>query len=371
MSDLSKILANLPPEKRAQLLAKLRKGEKENSAVKKVDLLKDFAFRFQSATAFDFHLSEVEIGDPGPDQVQIRAKAAALNFRDVMIASLLYPSSPGVPSNMGSDYSGVILKTGSEVTELKPGDEVISLHPGHMEEDNSVRDNCHFTNRFNVHKDCVSPKPKNISFEEAACIPTVFLTSYLGLVEMARIQSGEKLLIHTATGGVGLSAIEIARWKQAEIFASAGTPEKREFLQKMGIQKVSDSRSTEFADQLTAEGISLDVILNTLGGDAMTRGMKLLGPFGRFIHLDKKDIAVDYPLPMGLFINGISFHFLDISLLLREPALMKKALVQLVQLFEDGILHPVQYNAFPVQELKQALSTLSRGTHIGKLVVQY
>ncbi|MDT7830901.1 zinc-binding dehydrogenase [Flavobacteriaceae bacterium S356] len=370
MNDFLKKIKSLPPEKQAELLAKLTKS-KNKTVKKEVDLSKNFEYTFNSETPFDFGLRQIEISDPGPDYVQIRAKASSLNFRDVMIASKQYPSSPGVPTNMGSDYAGIVEKVGSNVTNLKPGDEVISIHIGHTENDETLRDNCHFIKTFNVHKECVCLKPKNLSFVEASCIPTVFLTAYIGLIKLGRLSASENLLIHTASGGVGLSAVQIAKWKDATIYATAGTVEKRDHLKKEGIEYVYDSRSTEFAQALNSEHIEMDIVLNTLAGELMFESIKLLNPFGRFIHIDKKDIAKDTSFGMKLFSNGIVFQFLDISLLFLNPTLMNSSLQEIVALFEKEAFKPIFHTVYPVKDLKKAITAMSRGTHIGKLVVKY
>ncbi len=370
MADLSKTLANLPPGKRSQLLARLRAKTANNQSTPAINFERNFTYRFKSEVPFDFYPEQIEIKDPDPGCVQIRAQVAALNFRDVMIAANLYPSSPGVPTNMGSDYAGVVEKVGSGVSAFRPGDEVIALHVGHVE-NGLVEDNCHFIKIFNVFAECVCRKPENVSFAEAACIPTVFLTAYIALVQLADLKATEKVLIHTAAGGVGLAAIRIAQWLGAEIYATAGTDKKRQFLQDMGVAEVFDSRSSAFAEAIQSSGISLDVVLNSLSGELMTESIKLLGPFGRFIHIDKKDVSVNSPLPMGLFINGISFQFLDISLLFKNPALMNRSLQDLVSHFENNDFKPIEHTVFPAAELKKALTNLSRGTHIGKLVLEY
>ncbi len=370
MSELSRILANLPPEKRSQLLAKLNASSDKGANRKEIDYSGNFEFKFNSETPFDFAAVQTDIPDPEPDCIQIRAKASSLNFRDVMIASKLYPASPGVPTNMGSDYSGIVEKVGKNITGFKKGDEVLSLHAGHLEK-GSVRDNCHFIKVFNVHKSCVCHKPKHLTFEEAACVPTVFLTAYIGLVELAKLSESDRVLIHTASGGVGLTALQIARWKGSEIYATAGTPEKRQFLSDAGIENVYDSRSPEFAREIESKKVTMDVVMNTLSGDLMMKSVSLLGPFGRFIHIDKKDIAENTSFPLGLLKNGISFQFLDISLLFRNPELLNRSLRNIVDLFDKKELKPIHYNAFPVNELKKAINTLSRSKHIGKIVVNY
>lgn len=369
MSELNKIIANLSPEKRAQLIAQLSRSG--NKARKEVDFTTNFAFQFNSDAPFDFSPFQTSVDDPGQDYVQIEAKASSLNFRDVMIALKQYPSSPGVPANMGSDYAGVVTKTGDNVTEFKPGDEVISLHVGHSDRDGSIRDNCHFIKTFNVHKNCVSFKPCNVSFEEACCIPTVYLTSYIGLVHLGNLKASDNVLIHTASGGVGLSALQIARWKDATVFATAGTEEKRNYLRDTGITNIYDSRSALFAPAIASSGQKIDVVLNTLSGKLMTESLKLVRPFGRFIHIDKKDIAQNTPLNMGLLVNGIAFQFLDISLLFLNPRLMNQSLKEIVSLFENESFRPIHYSAFPVKDLKKAINVISRATHIGKIVVTY
>jgi len=370
MSDLAATIANLPPEKRAELIARLKAGRGAPTPKAEFDYSQNHEYRFRSDAPFDLVPAPFEAGDPDPDCVQIEARAASLNFRDVMIALRIYPASPEVPSNMGSDYAGVVTRVGSAVTRFKPGDEVIAMNIGHVE-GGRIRANSHFARRLNIYEMCVFPKPRGLGFAEASLIPTVYLTAWLALVYCARLERGEKVLIHTATGGVGLAAIELANDIGAEILATAGTPEKRAFLAARGIAHVGDSRTASFAAELRAAGKTPDVVLNTLAGDLMFESLALLGPFGRFVHVDKKDIAADTPLPLGRLIQGLAFHFLDISLLLRNPCQLEGAMGALVELFEAGRIRAIEHRRYRPHEVKQAITDLSRGTHIGKLVVEY
>ncbi|MCB0665924.1 MAG: zinc-binding dehydrogenase [Saprospiraceae bacterium] len=371
MSDLSNVIANLTPEKKAALIARLKSGNQNRIKKPEIDFEGNFEYQFQSETPFDYKVVQTEVGDPGPDFVQVEAKASSLNFRDVMIASRMYPASPGVPSNMGSDYAGTVVKVGSNVKDVKVGDEVIVLNIGHVNEQGVVRENCHFIKTFNVYKYCVCPKPKALSFEAASCIPTVYLTSYIALIELAKIQKGERVLIHMASGGVGLSAVQLAQWSDATIFATAGTPEKREYLRSIGIQQIFDSRSNEFVEGILSQGQEMEVVLNTLSGGLMLQSMCLMAPFGRFIHIDKKDIAGNTPLPMQFFSHGLSFQFLDVSLLFKKPALIRERLKCVVSLFDEYEFQPIHHQVFNIRDLKKAVTTMSRGTHIGKIVVSY
>jgi NADPH:quinone reductase-like Zn-dependent oxidoreductase len=315
---------------------------------------------------------EAVTAPPPAGYVQVKAKAASLNYRDLMIAMGQYPEAPGVPSNMGSDYSGVVTAVGEGVTEFKPGDEVIALSAGTFI-DGIVQPGSHFISIFNVNRLQLVRKPGVLDFNQAATLPTVFLTAFSALVRLGSIREGESALIHTATGGVGLAALEIARWKKARIFATAGSKEKREFLAGKGIETPMDSRTTAFGNEIMSMtgGKGVDLVLNTLSGDAMLKGLEILSPFGRFIQVDKKDIALNTLLPMGLFRNGITFSVLDISLYLLQPAMLTEQLQEICRLYEEGVFAPLPLQTWPITRLKEALTAMSRSKHIGKLVITY
>jgi len=331
-----------------------------------------FAFDPGHPGTLNFSIREAGVADPPAGYVQVRAKAAGLNYRDLMIAMGQYPEAPGVPSNMGSDYAGVVTRVGAGVEGIRKGDEVIALSAGTFI-NGKVQPDSHFINLFNLSELQVVPKPQFLSFTEAAALPTVFLTAFSGLIRLANLTEGESVLIHTATGGIGFAALEIAAWKKAKIFATAGSPEKREFLKQKGVLHPMDSRSVAFGDEIMelTQGSGVDVVLNTLSGDAMMRGMEILSPFGRFIHIDKKDIARNTLLPMGLFRRGMTFAALDISLYLVQPRKLKEQLLEIVALFNAGIFKPIPCVTYPVQQVKEALNALSRSKHIGKLVLLY
>ncbi len=172
---------------------------------------------------------------PGPGQVEIRVRATGLNFRDVLNVLDLYPGDPGP---LGGECAGEITAVGPGVERFKPGDAVVALAPAS------------FATYALTLAEFVALKPQHLSFEEAATIPICFLTAELALRRLGRLQPGERVLIHAASGGVGLAAIQIARQVGAEIFATAGNPRKREYLRSLGIEHVMDSRSLEFAPQI-------------------------------------------------------------------------------------------------------------------------
>jgi NADPH:quinone reductase-like Zn-dependent oxidoreductase len=376
--ELLKKIAGLSPEQKKAFLRRLgySSGKSEEEAGKaaqnKQPEFDSFSCDFGNPGSLNISFREAVAADPPAGYVQVNTKASGLNYRDLMIAMGQYPEAPGVPSNMGSDFAGVVTRVGPGVEGIREGDEVITLSAGTFI-DGKVQPQSHFINVFNVSELQVVPKPSALTFVEAAAIPTVFLTAFSGLVRLANLTEGESVLIHTATGGVGLASLEIASWKKAEIFATAGSPEKREFLKQKGIRHPMDSRSVAFGDEIMelTGGRGVDVVLNTLSGDAMMKGIEILSPFGRFIQIDKKDIVRNTLLPMNLFRRGITFTVLDISLYLIQPRKLKEQLLEIVALFDAGVFKPIPCQTFPLAQIKEAMNTLSRSKHIGKLVLTY
>ena len=382
MKDLSQIIANLTPEKRDALLQKLRSSQGGNTTIltKKevVEEAIEEGDNFYMAISSPGNLQSIKqikqaILPPRFDQVQIKVKAASLNFRDLMMALNMYPATPGVASVMGSDFSGIITAVGEEITEYKIGDEVICLSAGSLTHEESLDPDSHFAAYTNIKSNQVTKKPKNISWEEAACLPTVFLTSYYSLMNIANLKKGERVLIHTASGGVGQSAIQIAKWMKAEIFVTAGTDLKRDFLKSIDFEAPMDSRSLVFEKQIMErtnnEGI--DVILNTIAGEAGDAGLRILRDFGRFVQIDKKDIANNNTIQLGEFNKGLSYCAFDLGLFYLNPELMKQLFDKVSNHFRDENFKPITYNSYNIKDLGAAFIEFSRAQHIGKIVLTY
>lgn len=379
MDKITERITKLSPEKRALLLKKLKTHQQQEEG----DLLPPRAGGKSSFTLAEDENLRCKIATPGnlgnlsfqkvprippaPDQVQIKAKAVGINFRDLMIALGIYPPTPNMPSNMGTDYVGIVVAVGQEVDQFKPGDEVIALTGRHLTPDD------HFSVYINVFPVEVVTKPANMNFEEAAGVPTVFLTTYYALHHQACLAKGERVLIHSATGGVGLAAIQVARWCGAEILATASTPEKREHLKSMGINHPMDSRSLDFARQVMeiTNGEGVDVILNSLAGAAVQKGLEILKPFGRFLEIDKREIYLDSSLKLGCFNKGLTFTAVDLGLFLSHPPRLKSLLLELVDHFSAGTFKPLPHRTFPVLKSGDALTYMSKAQHIGKIVLSY
>ena len=243
---------------------------------------------------------------------------------------------------------------------LEPGDAVMGMAPGALGSQSTTA-SC-----------LLVKKPRDLSFEEAATIPTVFLTAWYALARLARLRQGERVLIHAATGGVGLAAIQIARDVGAEIFATAGSHAKRDHLRSLGIEHVMDSRSLAFADQISelTHGGGVDVVLNSLTGEAIERGIACLRPYGRFVEIGKMDIYSNNSLPLGRFRQNLTYFAVDLDRLCAErPELVGEMLRELQSRFESGSFHPLPRHDFEMPQLEDAFRLMAQARHIGKIVV--
>lgn len=378
MTPLAERLARLSPEQRARLAQQLTTGAARPAPARPPEAERRSYRNYGVALAAPGNFAGLRFREmprtpPGPGQVQVEAKAVSLNFRDLMIAMGRYPASPGVPSLMGSDYAGVVTACGPGVTRFREGDRVVALSAGTVAADGTLQSDAHLVAVPTLVEDQVAPMPDGMSFESAAGIPTVFLTSYYALCTVARLQRGERVLIHSATGGVGLSAIAIARWVGAEIFATAGTPEKRAMLATLGIDGAMDSRSSRFADEILERtgGEGIDVVLNTLSGDGAARSLDLLRFFGRFLQVGKADIAEGTLLNLAPFAKGLTYAAIDLSLFMREPGRLAGLLREVMEHIRQGHFAPVPTTPFPIDRIGDALTLMSRYQHTGKLVLLY
>jgi acyl transferase domain-containing protein/acyl carrier protein len=297
--------------------------------------------------------------ETGPGQVEIQVHAVGLNFKDVMIAMGLLPDEAldgGYTGKaLGMECAGTIIAVGEGVD-----DAVMTSAPG------ALQTNLTVDARFVVRK------PAHISFEEAATIPITFLTAYYSLHYLARMQAGDRVLIHAAAGGVGLAAIQLAQRAGAEVLATAGTPAKRDLLRALGVEHVMDSRSLAFAGEVMERtgGRGVDIVLNSLAGEAIPKSLSVLSPYGRFIEIGKRDIYEDSKIGLRPFRNNLSLFAVDLDkLCAQRPELVQSFLRDVMRGFEDGSLHPLPHRVFPVGEVVNAFRHLAQAKHTGKVVV--
>jgi acyl transferase domain-containing protein/NADPH:quinone reductase-like Zn-dependent oxidoreductase/acyl carrier protein len=312
----------------------------------------------------DLALRACDRSKPGKAQVEIEVLAAPLNFKDVAKAMHLLgdASLEGTFSGtqLGLECAGRIVALGEGVTDFQVGDEVVCLAPAS------------FASHVIADVRAVAKKPAGMTFEEAATLPVVYLTVYYGLHHLARLQPGERVLIHAATGGVGLAAIQYARLVGAEIFATAGSPEKRALLHALGVQHVMDSRSLDFADEVLAKtgGEGVDVVLNSLGGEALVRSIGLLRECGRFVELGKRDLEFNAKVGLRPFLRQLSFFAVDLDrLVASRPDVSTRLFAEVMALIDSGKLRPLPHIVYPVGRVREAFRILLKARHIGKVVL--
>jgi acyl transferase domain-containing protein/NADPH:quinone reductase-like Zn-dependent oxidoreductase/SAM-dependent methyltransferase len=303
---------------------------------------------------------------PGPGEVEIEIHAAALNFKDVMLAMGLLPEAVPDPQRvgdlLGGDGAGKVTAVGEGVEGLRVGDEVLAIFPsGGALGSHAVTD-----------ARLAAKKPGWLNWEEAASLGVAFTTVYYTLRHLARLRADERVLIHAGTGGVGLAAIQVARLIGAEVFATAGTEEKRQFLRDLGIRHVLDSRSLSFAEEVLERtgGEGVDVVLNSLAGEAISRGLAVLRTGGRFLEIGRRDIDSDTRVGLRPFRKNLSFFSADVARLLNEDPDMAAILSgEYLRDLEAGRLHRLPLRTFPFAQAAEAMRHLMKAQHMGKVVL--
>ncbi|MGJ7909294.1 SDR family NAD(P)-dependent oxidoreductase, partial [Actinopolyspora sp. H202] len=290
-----------------------------------------------------------------PGCVRIAVRAGGVNFRDVLTAMDMYP---GDAQPLGFEGAGVVTEVAEDVADLAPGDRVVGF----------------FASAFaplavaDARK--VRPLPAGVSFAEAATVPVVFLTASYALDQLARVTSGERLLLHSAAGGVGQAAIQLARLRGLEVFATAG-PAKWDELRALGLPEdhIASSRDTEFETAFTTAtgGEGVDVVLNSLADEKVDASLRLLSPGGRFVEMGKTDIREAEELRERH--PGVSYRAFD---LLEEvdPARLGAMLDEVLADMARDRLRPLPCRAVDLRDAHEVFRTMAQGGHTGKLVLQ-
>lgn len=302
--------------------------------------------------------------EPGANGVVVNVRAVGLNFRDVMWAMNMLPeealeggfSGPG----LGIECAGVVARVGNSVTSVVPGQRVLCFGP-----------QC-FASQVVTTADAVAPMPEEWTFAQAATVPVAFFTAWYAIKQLGQMQAGERLLIHGAAGGVGLAAIQIAFGLGLEVYATAGSEDKRHLLRLLGVEHVYDSRSLSFRDAILADtgGQGVDAVLNSLAGEGMDQSLRLLKPFGRFLELGKRDFYGDTPLHLRPFRNNVSFFGIDVDQLMKSrPQLGQTLFKEIMQHFADGAWQPLPFMEYAGSEVETAFRAMQQSRHVGKIVV--
>jgi acyl transferase domain-containing protein/short-subunit dehydrogenase/acyl carrier protein len=303
----------------------------------------------------NLRLTETEVPPPDEGYVQVRVEAAGLNFRDVLNVLGLYPGDPGP---IGGDFAGIVTQLGSGVTGLEVGQRVYGFMQGA------------FASRFNVPIQLLAPLPDGLGAVAAATIPAAALTARLAF-DWAQLKPGDRVLIHAASGGVGLAAIQMAQQHGAIVFATASTY-KRATLRKLGVEYVYDSRSTDFADQILADtdGAGVDVVLNSLTNEGFVEAtVRATAQNGRFAEIAKRDIWT--PEQMTAARPDIAYEVVALdATTLQNPERIRSLLGEVSDGLASGEWMPLPAEIYPLTEARTAFRRMQQARHIGKIVLR-
>ncbi|MGW2228640.1 SDR family NAD(P)-dependent oxidoreductase [Streptomyces formicae] len=289
----------------------------------------------------------------GEGKVRVEVRAAGINFRDILIALGMVANDARPP---GGEGSGIVLETGPGVTGIAPGDRVMGLLPEGVGPV-TVAD-----------QRVLTRMPRGWTFAQAAGIPVVYLTAYYGLKDLAGVRRGESLLLHAATGGVGLATLQLAEHWGLTVYGTA-SPGKWRVLRDRGLpdERVASSRDLDFEDRFreATGGRGVDVVLNSLAQEYVDASLRLLAPGGRFIEMGKTDIREAAEVESAY--PGIRYQAFDV--LDAGPERVKEMLEELRELFESGALAPLPSTAWDIRRAPEAFRFLSQARQIGKVVL--
>ncbi|MGW0770453.1 SDR family NAD(P)-dependent oxidoreductase [Streptomyces sp. NPDC002676] len=288
----------------------------------------------------------------GPREVRLAVRAAGLNFHDVVVALGLLPGE----TDLGGEGAGTVTAVGSEVRDLAPGDRVLGLLT-HAFGPVAVTD----------HR-LLAKIPEGWSFEQAASVPVAFLTAHYALFELAGLRSGESVLVHAATGGVGMAAVQLAKHRGARVFATA-SERKWPVLRSAGLDgaHIASSRSLDFERQFadTTAGQGVDVVLNSLAGEFVDASLRLLRPGGRFVEMGKTDVRDDGEVRAGH--PEVGYRAFDLNEV--GPDRIQEMLAEVMDLFRAGALALPRRTTWDVRHAVAAFRFMSQARHTGKIVL--
>ncbi|PYH86223.1 fatty acid synthase S-acetyltransferase [Aspergillus uvarum CBS 121591] len=302
----------------------------------------------------------------GPEDVAIEVHATGLNYNDV-ITSMGMQSDQATPDalsgdNLGMEVAGVVTRVGASVSGMEVGARVMARVTNGL--GGSVV----------VNHQLVVPVPPMISLAEASCLPMAYMTAYYALVYLGRLQEGESILIHSGAGGVGIAAIQVAKLFGARIYATAGNPQRRSWIQAIeGVEAVFDSRSVTFCDDVkkVTYGKGVDLVLNSSNGNIFSQSIACLAPFGRCLQLGKSDVYRNMRVGLQPLRKNCTLFVVDVdSLPVQKPELHRQLLLEVSNLLNQGKLLPLPVTRFPFAEFPKALKSLSRSSAIGKVAVE-
>ena len=334
-----------------------------------------FLKKYGSATdSFEFR----EVPDPvaGPGQVLVKVAFSGLNFADVMAVKGLYKEAPPLPCILGYDVAGTISAIGDGVTGFQLGDPVIAATRFGGYAEKAITD-----------ARAVTKIPATWNPANAIALTTQYCTAFFSASEMVNLHKGDKVLVQSAAGGVGIALVQYARYKGCEVFGTAGSEEKLEYIKQLGVDHPINYTKEDFAGVINKKtnGYGVDVIFDAVGGASVSKGIKLLAAGGRLVCYGASVLSNKTGLAkLGA---GLAFGFYHPAMLMmpsksiigvnmlkiadRKPAMMQHCLQSVVELAEQGIFVPKDSIVFPAGEIAKAHELLANRKTMGKVVLKW
>lgn len=311
-----------------------------------------------------FAIQEIEDPSPGPEEALVAVTATALNRADLLQRRGRYPVPVGIRGDVpGLEMAGTVIAVGDRVTACKPGDRVMALLGGGG-----------YGSRVAVHERMLMPVPDQLTFEQAASIPEVFLTAFDAMFLQCELQPGERFLVHAAGSGVGTAAIQMASVIGCETFGTAGSDDKLSKAAGLGLNVGVNYHTADFAEVIAASttGRGVDVILDVIGAEYWARNLQSLAPRGRMVivgTMSGSRLEVDLGALMG---KRLRVH----GTMLRSRALEEKATLtqqfarRMLPLIAAGRIIPVVDRVYPLEQVSEAHRYMESNANFGKIVLQ-
>jgi len=303
-----------------------------------------------------------EIPEPtfSEDEVLIQVKAAGINFPDLLIIQGKYQARPKRPFSPGSEVSGIVLSVGKNVTKFKAGDRVAAVtFIGGYAEQVAAKESFTF------------PMPESMSFEEAAGFHVTYQSSYFGIVRRAALKPHETLLVHAGAGGIGTSSIQIGKAIGSKVYATAGSEEKLKITQKCGADLSLDYNDTLWSKKIRKEYGGADVVIDPVGGEILEKSILCTNFEGRIVVVGFTSGKIAQVATNLLLLNNIGILGLFWNLYIQNhPQSIQEAVTQLNKWYTDGILAPIIYKTYTLEEAPTALRDVTSRKSYGKAILK-
>ncbi|MEB2317435.1 MAG: NADPH:quinone oxidoreductase family protein [Pseudomonadota bacterium] len=310
-------------------------------------------------------VEHVAAPEPGPNDVVIDARAAAVNFPDLLVVTGKYQILPPLPFSPGKDAAGIVDKVGSAVREWRPGDRVVAQveHGAYASRVVAPANQCHRI-------------PDGMSYVDAAAMGLVYQTAYFALIDRGRYRRGESVLVNGAAGGVGLAAVQIAKALGATVLAGVGNPKQADLARRHGADHAIDLSAGNPRDAVrdqvraaTGER-GVDVVLDTLGGDIFDGSIRALAWCGRIVIIGFAagripEIKANYLLVKNISATGLQWS--DYRSL--DPGRVREVQLELMKLYEHGSIRPHLMRTVPIERFAEAMAIVQSGEALGKIVL--